>query len=159
MENLAERSGPKRPTLIEHYKGSLTCMECGIFHTRVPTMVHDQAFLLWPDYPPTRGPPPIRHPGTRWAALWDRSLVTLTSNQLFYWKIAFMNSRKIESIKNCNTLCQTRHGIILKQKNKDQKSKIYMQTHFTFLYKLMLEGQEYSKTSFICMCIRLNTKC
>jgi hypothetical protein len=50
-----ERSGPKRPTLIEHYKGSLTCMECGIFHTRVPTMVHDQAFLLWPDYPPTRG--------------------------------------------------------------------------------------------------------
>jgi hypothetical protein len=124
MENLAERSGPKRPTLIEHYNGSLTCMECGIFHTRVPTMVHDtpfsvaikncypglttpltfynclyslncsrpeyswntahwtlkvhdQAFLLWPDYPPTRGPPPIRHPGTRWAALWDRTLVTL----------------------------------------------------------------------------------
>jgi hypothetical protein len=33
MENLAERSGPKRPTLIENYKGSLTCMECGIFHT------------------------------------------------------------------------------------------------------------------------------
>jgi hypothetical protein len=28
-------------------------MECGIFHTRVPTMVHDQAFLLWPDYPAT----------------------------------------------------------------------------------------------------------
>ena len=27
MENLAERNGPKRPTLIEYYKGSLTCME------------------------------------------------------------------------------------------------------------------------------------
>jgi hypothetical protein len=34
------------PTLIEHYKGYLTCMECGIFHTRIPTMVHDQAFLI-----------------------------------------------------------------------------------------------------------------
>jgi hypothetical protein len=53
MENLAERSGPKRHTLIEHYKGSLTCMECGIVYTRVPIMVYDQAFLLWPDYPPT----------------------------------------------------------------------------------------------------------
>jgi hypothetical protein len=51
-------------------------MECGIVYTRVPIMVHDQAFLLWPDYPSTRGLPPIRHPGTRWAALWDRTLVT-----------------------------------------------------------------------------------
>jgi hypothetical protein len=43
-------------------------------------------------------------------------------------------SRKIESIKNCNTSRQKRHGKILKQKNKEQKSKIYMQIHFAFLY-------------------------
>jgi hypothetical protein len=134
MENLAERSGPKRHTLIEHYKGSLTCMECGIVYTQVPIMVYDQAFLLWPDYPSTRELPPIRHPGTRWAALWDRALVTLTSTQFLYWKLAFMNSRKIESIKNYNTSCKTRDGIILKQNNKEQKSKIYKQTHFTFLH-------------------------
>jgi len=42
-EHLAERSGSKRPTLIENYKGSFTCMERGTFHTRADTMVHDQA--------------------------------------------------------------------------------------------------------------------
>jgi hypothetical protein len=39
-------------------------------------------------------------------SLWPSPVpIPSTSPMLFYWKLAFMNSRKIEGTKNCNTSC------------------------------------------------------
>jgi hypothetical protein len=58
--NSYERSGPKRPTLIENYTGSLTCMECGIFHTLWSTIRLSYYDPITPQQEGFPYPPPVQ---------------------------------------------------------------------------------------------------